>query len=302
MKAKNGPLQVLVIADGKPGHENQSLGLCEALEQYKDVQITHTRPLNILEATACIGLKRLPRSWKRIPAPDLVMGTGSDTHLSLIAAGRLYDAFITLLCSSSLPALLFDLNVVPEHDRYRIAGDIIRTKGVLNRVKPSHHASADRGLILIGGISDHYRWDANKVIEQVTAVIKEQPDIHWQLSNSRRTPKAMNQAFQQLPQNATFTDWQETGRDWLPKQLADSQNIWVTPDSVSMVYEALTSGNKVYLFSLKPLKTRVSRSIEKMRGSQTGTLTKNGKIKSATSPIKIWEADRIAKIILERLD
>ena len=300
MTTENSPLQILVIVDGKPGHENQSFGLCEALRQYTEINLTQSSPLTYKEIALGMAFKQRPASWKHIPRPDLVIATGSRTHFSLITAGRIFDSFTTLLCSSSLPARLFDLNVIPEHDRTQLFGNVIRTKGVINRVTPSNRTAADKGLILIGGDSKHYQWNTDQILEQLRLVIAANPGIKWCITNSRRTPEELEVALQQLPKNATFYRWQDTAREWLPEELAQSQHIWVTPDSVSMVYEALTSGNAVYLFDLKPTDTRVSESIEKMRGMLTGKLTDAG-ITPAQSPNPIWEADRIAKYLLECL-
>jgi mitochondrial fission protein ELM1 len=43
----------------------------------------------------------------------------------------------------------------------------------------------------------------------------------------------------------TIVPFAATSPDWLPTQLARADQAWVTADSVSMVYEALTAGAAV---------------------------------------------------------
>ena len=295
------PLQLLIIADGKPGHENQSSGLAQAIARHRPVHITRVSPVTPAEALQGWLFRRLPDAWHDITEPDLIISTGSRTHLSLVAAGRIFSgAFTVLLCSSSLPSRLFDLNVVPEHDSHRPGRNIVFTKGVLNKVTPSETSQPGYGLMLIGGESKHYHWDNDELIRQMAAVVAQTPETSWHLTNSRRTPENLANRIQQDLPTVTFHPWQETPAGWLPEQLVDAEKIWVTPDSVSMVYESLTSGNRVYLFNLKSRKTRVSRGIEALQGHQTGYLRDDIIVEpEVTQPLR--EADRIARIVLERI-
>lgn len=294
-------LQILVIADDKAGHQNQSLGLAQAIGRHVAVVITQAAPLTKLDIGQSLALQQAPPPWQGIPRPDIAICTGSGTHLSLLAVTRIFpECFTTLLCTSLLPSSLFDLNVVPEHDNHRPGSNIIFTKGVLNKVVPGEQKEVNYGLMLIGGESKHYRWSDHQLIEQIRSVCNQTPETHWHITNSRRTPQRFNELLQKQLPHLDFHPWQETPSGWLPKQLARAEKIWVTPDSVSMVYESLTSGNTVYLFRLKSRRTRVARGIEALRDKETGDLRKRQIIEpSATSPL--WEAERIAHIILQKL-
>ncbi len=295
------PLQVLVIADDKAGHQNQSLGLAQAVERYCPINLTQVPPLPPLEAGKCLLQKQIPDQWQGTPHPDLIISTGSGTHLSLLAAGQIYrGSFTTLLCTSALPSSLFDLNPVPEHDNHRPGKNIVFTKGVLNKVIPGNRAEPDHGLILVGGESKHYRWNNRKLIDQIAEVVGQKTDTRWHLTNSRRTPERFNSLLRKQLPELTFHPWQETPPGWLPEQLARAGTIWVTPDSVSMVYESLTSGNRVYLFNLRSRGTRVARGIQALKGQQAGYL-KDKLIVEPSVTTRLWEADRVAKILLNAL-
>ena len=58
-----------------------------------------------------------------------------------------------------------------------------------------------------------------------------------------------------------------TGPDWLPAQLARAGQVWVSADSVSMVYEALTAGAAVGVLDVpRKRSSRISRGLDKLAG------------------------------------
>lgn len=58
-----------------------------------------------------------------------------------------------------------------------------------------------------------------------------------------------------------------SGPDWLPAQLARAGQIWVSADSVSMVYEALTAGAAVGVLDVpRKRSSRISRGLDKLTG------------------------------------
>ena len=57
----------------------------------------------------------------------------------------------------------------------------------------------------------------------------------------------------------------QTEPDWLPQQLQTAATVWVTNESVSMIYEALTSGAAVGVLTLPKLReSRVTRGIDSL--------------------------------------
>ncbi|MES9906239.1 MAG: ELM1/GtrOC1 family putative glycosyltransferase, partial [Sedimenticola sp.] len=95
------------LLDGKPGHENQTLGLCRALEcllSIKRLDITvGSKPSQLLD----LLLGRFPAAAE-LPLPDLIMGAGHVTHLALLAARRRYGGRTLVCMAPSLPRTLFD--------------------------------------------------------------------------------------------------------------------------------------------------------------------------------------------------
>lgn len=258
------PLVIWALSDGKPGHVNQTRGLVNALADVCDTQAHWMGAPGRLRSLFLLITRRYPRR-KRLPKPDLIIGTGHRTHLALLAAGRATGAHTVVLMRPSLPAHWFDLCVVPEHDN--VTGDqIIITRGVLNAVLPSAKSDARTGLILIGGISKHFRWVSADVVRAVRDIAYRDRDSVWFLTTSRRTPADVVPALQALGfANLRIIPFDQTDPHWVPQQLARAARVWVTEDSVSMVYEALTAQALVGLIPV-PRRglTRVARGMDSL--------------------------------------
>ena len=238
------------------------------------------------------------------PDPDLLIGAGHSTHLSLIAAQRARGGKTIVLMKPSLPTFFFDLCIIPEHDRAPQAKNVLVTQGVLNAVQSSTKLSPRRGLILIGGPSKHFGWSDTGIAAQVKEIISSTPETDWTLTTSRRTPAGFLQIASELKaSNLRIVPVEDTKQGWVTKQMATSGQIWVSEESASMIYEALSSGAGVGLLSCPS--QRPSRITE-------GVLTL--KYKGYVTPFSSWrpgdalqappetlaEADRCARWIAER--
>lgn len=292
------------ITDGKPGHENQSAGLILALAEHASVE---TVPISVKTAGANwvdVIIKRFPPA-QILPTPDLIIGAGSRTHKTLLAAKRATGKpAVVLMTPASTLLPLFDLCIAPEHDQ-RKAPNIITSKGALNRIQPSTTQSPDKGLFLIGGPSTHHGWQLKPLLEQISTILSANSSIEWTLTTSRRTPTETTQALLEIPNERLKVVLAEaTDRIWLPNQLNQAGLIWATEDSVSMVYEALSSGARVGVLPVPRQKagSRVIRGLEALIEdrslvpfrSEQADLTQHGSSK------QLNEATRIAKIIAER--
>ena len=81
------------------------------------------------------------------------LGFGHATHLHLLAAQRAYGGKTIVLMQPSLPAKLFDLCLIPEHDQYQGNAEYLQTRGVLNPIQPEGEHASNQALIMIGGPS-----------------------------------------------------------------------------------------------------------------------------------------------------
>lgn len=295
------PLVVWVIHDNKPGHLNQSLGLADALARATPT-LTYRLPALPAWRAWLAGLFKLAPGGN-LPKPDLILAAGHATHFSLLAARRTHGGRAVVLMKPSLPRALFDLCLIPQHDHVREDAKTLVTAGALNRVCPALNPDPHQGLLLIGGTSPHFEWDNDAVQLQIKSILARTPDTHWILTTSRRTPDDFLPELPSHP-NLTCVPHAETPADWLPNQLAKASTVWVTPDSASMVFEALTAGADVGVFDL-PVnpKSRVGWAIAHLADTHRITRFANwcahGKLHSNLQPLA--EADRCATWILKWL-
>lgn len=262
MKTEARPHVIWLFTDGKSGHENQSKGLLLALSEKISTVVIKLQPISFWQILHGLFTKK-NAELDELPRPALVVGSGHATHLSLLLVSWLYGARSIVLMKPSLPLSLFDLCLVPEHDEVKPRGNVIQTMGVLNRVRLSVPKKDQQGVILVGGPSSHYGWDDGSLLDQLKSIVETTPEINWLVSDSRRTPEDTSMGIANLDyDNLVFQSCQTVSAEWLPTVLAESRYAWVTEESVSMVYEALTAQAAVgLLYVPKIKKSRVSKGI-----------------------------------------
>lgn len=288
--------------DGRPGHENQVVGLTEAIQRIHNIQVCDIRLDEERRGLRGVLLGGLA-SMASLPAPDLLIGAGHSTHLPLLASSRRYGGRTVVIMKPSLPVTLFDLCLIPEHDTLCFpAKNVVRTEGALNRVRPSERHDSECGLILIGGPSRHFRWSDEQVILQAQAITA-RSGIRWTIATSERTPESFLRHLQSQLSHVALKISNDTSSDWLPQQLEQAGTVWVTCDSMSMIYEALTAGARVGLLELEPASPgRISSNIQRLiRSSMVTACSAWLQGRPLSASVKSFsEADRCSRIVVER--
>jgi mitochondrial fission protein ELM1 len=252
------PLNVAVFTDGRPGHEKQTQSVLAAMASLTPLTMDTQRLPQVY------GIKKLfmgmaafvPRQDNSraflISKTDIIIGTGSTTHLPMIACKRRSKAKL-VTCMSPDPLLrpCFDLCLVPRHDNPPIRRNIFPTFGPpCMKISGARHDSR-RGLILAGGIDPKsHHWDTSAFMAQIRELDSRMPAMAWTISSSSRTPGdtiEQLRIFANERQNVTFFSSDETPAGWIESAYKTHAQVWVTADSVSMVYEALTAGCQVGL-------------------------------------------------------
>lgn len=291
-------LTLWLIGDGKPGHENQSLGLAEAIQRLVACDIHR---ISIAGKGGVVGRIRgaLAQS-ANLPSPDFIIAAGHATHLALLCLARRRQAKSIVLMRPSLPLRCFDLCIAPSHDfrKKPTRKNLILTRGAINRVHASDSPKTGK-LILIGGPSKTHGWDTGAMLDVLAKVTI---GGGWQLTDSRRTPQGFLEQARMRLKGLEIFSCQETPADWLPEKLREADEVWVSEDSVSMIYEALSSGARVGLLPVPRLKpsSRILRGIDEL--IRDGNLTPFSAWQDVgqllTAPETLNEAERSAKILL----
>jgi mitochondrial fission protein ELM1 len=301
------------LTDGKAGHVAQARGLFAALErQGITLNITEIAVANVSGIALALRwitqhrLGKLPSSLTQYTAPDLIVAAGQATHWPLILLRRLYpQARSLLLMRPSLPRQWFDLLMVPEHDEPKTDARLLVTRGVINPLINEHRHQPDRHLILLGGPSKRHGWYQTGLIEQLQGLKQHLVRKNVWLSTSRRTPTGLlgTADFVDATVDMQVCPVDQTPTGWVFEQMHLADTVWVTEDSVSMVYEALTAGCRVGVLNLPRLhEDRVTRGLDQLmaRGQVLpSSLALQGRI--PREPLPLNEANRAALWLLQHL-
>ena len=229
------------FVDGNRAHEKQSAALLAGLReqlgedrvQSCDIDCSQLRfwlPGSLQMALDAAGAQSLGQ-------PHFLIGAGHRCHLPLLAARKRFGGRSVVLMRPSLPIRWFDFALIPEHDRPPPLPNVLTTRGALTLPLPEKPVQPGTGLILLGGPSRHFAWDS-VTLERDIETLAASP-IQWTLVDSRRTPEF---ALQQLARRGFATaPWGDGEDGWLEQKLATVEQVWVTRDSISMVFEALQS-------------------------------------------------------------
>jgi mitochondrial fission protein ELM1 len=291
--------------DGKAGHERQVTALIDALSKLCSVESHAVPPLRLAQALWILAGKRDPR-LVTLPRPHLILVAGRGTHWSGLAARRAHGGRLVVLMRPGLPASWFDLCIVPRHDGVAPAECVFTIMGALTQTSAlamANHRTS--GLILIGGPSRHFGWDEASLLAQIREVVTAEPERAFTIADSRRTPEQTSQALRCLAgDRISFASHRTTVAGWIDRQYQHSNPIWVTRDSVSMVYESIASGAAVGLLEVPKARPngRLARAID--GAVQEGLAVPFSAWRSG-APLQpprlpLREADRCASEIVQR--
>jgi len=255
------PMKVLAFFDGRPGHEKQTRGILYELGRLVDLKVVEIRvkrkglPGSIAELAGLLAA-RGAKGTKDHQGIDLLIGTGSSTHVPMLRNKKLAGIpAVTCMTPASYLRPCFDLCFVPLHDGVKDGGNMVTTIGPPNCSRPSGDKDPCRGLILVGGVDKKsHRWFSAEVVGQVREIADRHQDILWTVGSSPRTPietVEMLTAVARVSANIEFIRYEATSPGWIEQQYARSRHVWVTADSMSMVYEALSAGCKVGLLPVE---------------------------------------------------
>lgn len=264
------PLTCWVVSDGKPGMENQCLGLAEALGLTPVVKRVSLRtPWRQLSPYLRIG-NRFAAGPEgdaiRPPWPDLLIASGRQSIAPSLAARRLSRGrtFTVQIQGPQISPRHFDLVVVPRHDKLR-GDNVLVTRGSLHRVTPAVLADAaarfaprlahlphPRIAVLIGGSNGVYRLTPaimGEVAEKLAKLTRSH-GAGLMVTPSRRTG-ADNEAILRARLSGLPAEvWDGTGENPYFGYLGLADAVVVTCDSVSMTSEACSTGKPVYVIEL----------------------------------------------------
>lgn len=321
--ARQEPLTIWAISDGRAGIEAQAVGMAEALARHRKARVEIKR----------IGWKgrtgRLPwwlvpsaRRWLTpeseitAPWPDVMLAAGRAT-LPVSMRMRRWSkgkTFVVQLQDPRAPLSFFDVVVPPRHDR--LTGDnVIPIVGSPHRVTPKRLDAElkkfakkldplphPRAAVLIGGKSKGFDLPAERA-EQMAREIRtgiEHEGGSLMLTFSRRTPDAAKAALTAGLVDLPGIIWNGTGANPYFAFLAAADYILVTEDSTNMATEAASTGKPVFILKMEGEHPKFRAFHESLEHHGAARPFGGGFHRWSYEPLQ--ETDRAAKEIWARFD
>ena len=295
-------MHIVYVSDGKAGHRSQAVGLYKAMQRQSNIEVTF-QEISIQELPIFSLLKAL---WARRfglfeKKPDYIFGVGSHTQARVLLLGRVYPkAKTVIMMKPNFPVNWFDYAIIPQHDGVKESMHVITTQGALNPIVNENRHQPNRILIALGGNSKRHQWNEEKVLASIDEIVKNHPQADIILTTSRRTPNAFLTHLNETPlaSHLHIFPVEQTPQGWIFEEMQKAEAVWVTEDSVSMIFEALTAGCKVGVIEIERLKSdRITQLLDQLLSND---LLDKQHIKLLN--LKLDEASRVADILLKHRD
>jgi len=277
-------MKICWFKDSKIGHEKQVHAILDNLSLTQDLLIEERYITNPVWLELLLYLLKIKPKQDSIP--DIIIGAGSTTTIPMLRYKTDNKTKVISVMKPQFFESKFDLIVAPRHDYKMVPNNVFTYIGSLSKVNINPKLE-NIGLIVIGGVNKHFNFVEDYLISQIDFVISLFPDTNWIIFNSRRTPKSFNEKIEQNASIEKFIDVNKNFEpldDYLPK----AKFKFVTPDSVNMIFESLSSSGETYLFDMhSPKENKITRLIDEVKNNKyVGFLEEkyleNSKIKTIT--------------------
>ena len=309
------------LTDGRPGMENQVVGLAEAMGLTPVVKRVFLKtPWRVL-SPHIMPFKRFAVSARgdttEAPWPDILIATGRPSILSSLYIKE-QSSGLTFTVQLQDPVLFrhrFDRIVVPAHDG--ISGsNVLVMDGALHRIAPEKLGSEaprwaerfaniphPRVAVLLGGANSRYRLGDAEISELAVQLKAVSAQGHGLLiTGSRRTGSANIDALRQVLAGCPAFISDGEGDNPYFGMLAHADAFIVTSDSVNMISEACSTGKPVHVAMLPSQRRHAAGGRDKFSRFHR-SLEKSGRIRPFEGRIESWayeplrEMERIAQLV-----
>ncbi|RYL25948.1 ELM1/GtrOC1 family putative glycosyltransferase [Acinetobacter piscicola] len=296
-------MHIVYVSDGKAGHRSQAMGLFKAMQRQSQQAVTFEEisivELSIFPLIMGMMQHKIPQLQQ---TPDYIFGVGSHTQFRVLLLGKIYkQAKTVILMKPNFPCSWFDYAVIPEHDAVTEQGNVIVSRGALNPIVDEQRHISGRILIALGGSSKRHTWNDQKVLTAIENIVQQNPHGDIILTTSRRTPADFLSQLKQkkYAEKLQIFPVEQTPQGWIFEQMQLAEAVWVTEDSVSMIFEALTAGCKVGTILIDRSKQdRITQSIDQILTAHLISTAEN--IADLPQAQTFKEADRVATYLLAK--
>jgi len=233
--------------------------------------------------------------------PDIVVSCGSSAAgVNYIIAKSNLAKSIVIMRSRLFNANKFDLVIAPKHDNLRAERNILQINGALNLINDDYLKTQGELLkknipgydpkfiyigLLMGGDSKKFILNESMVKELVTGFKKaaEELDAGILMTTSRRTPKRIELLLKNELKDYGRSKLQIIANENnIPQAvggiLSLSSLIITSPESISMISEAASSGKPVLVFDIPGLSNKHKRFLKNLSQGGYIYLTKTNEV------------------------
>ncbi len=259
-------IPTILISVDKAGHVNQCLAFCNLMawpvgETFRLPGASKMQPLWTRRWTNLRGMAiaaaKAPRRRQferlRVVASGVVAEDLARRYRDIYGA----DLFAVFVGSPKIQRPVFDFAIashhalasgVPSGSLYPAAKRTLWIAGVLTRGVSAKPSQGNLAVALIGGLNKAFTIEPDQIAQQITAALA--PEDTLAVIFSRRTPEAVEQRLRQFLTSANVRFVDRADRAGFEGAFAEAREFLVTPDSITMVCEACSTGKAVRLFSL----------------------------------------------------
>ena len=296
--------KVLILTDGKAGHENQSKAFARALGRDFDRIEVHFKSRLAKAASYLLDGLGIGALGLLDGLPDLrelrscgyaaVIGAGSGTfYAAKVLARRLGVKCAVVLYPRGYRLATFDCVLAPMFDRPRSAANVIGIPANLVANDESFYAKGVAAFrerhpepanparpavaVIVGGPNKCSTMTADWMRSQLTALFAENEGAEFWVTTSRRTPPEVEAVVDSFPFDYRLL-YSKDHFNPIPAFVKLASRLYVTAESTGMLSEACTFGTAEVraLDNLNPGPHKFRRFVEDLR--QAGYVDGNRKV------------------------
>ncbi len=255
-------MRIWWFKDSKIGHEKQVRAILDNLACSEDFILEEISSNNPIWLELLLYMLKIRPKIDSIP--DVIIGAGSKTNIPMLRHKLHKKTKVISVMKPQFFQKRFDLILAPRHDFLAIPENVHTYIGSLAKVRISNDLE-NIGLIVIGGINRHFDFNHDHILLQINFITSLYPEINWIVFNSRRTPQKFNTEIKKNKDIKKFVNFNENFEP-LDNYISKAKIKFITPDSINMIFESLSSSGETFLFEMKKFKdNKITMLIEDIK-------------------------------------
>ena len=255
-------MRIWWFKDSKIGHEKQVRAILDNLACSEDFILEEISSNNPIWLELLLYMLKIRPKIDSIP--DVIIGAGSKTNIPMLRHKLHKKTKVISVMKPQFFQKRFDLILAPRHDFLAIPENVHTYIGSLAKVRISNNLE-NIGLIVIGGINRHFDFNHDHILLQINFITTLYQEIIWIVFNSRRTPQKFNTEIKKNKDIKKFVNFNENFEP-LDNYISKAKIKFVTPDSINMIFESLSSSGETFLFQMKKFKdNKITMLIEDIK-------------------------------------